>query len=150
MYKNSLFQRKIKEKKYISVNATKCLRIFEHLIVCLTGIVFIGILIVIKNRRAWDEYLLMWQFGLILLLYFIAIFYPFIVIFGDKSYISGSYEMCYEEIRKIVDVKTYDIMGIEIKKCEIITRKGKKCMENFTIDEYNFLCSLCLDGEKYD
>lgn len=58
--------------------------------------------------------------------------------------------MCYEEIREIVDVKTYDIMGTEIKKCEIITQKGKKCMEKFTIDEYNFLCNLCLDGEKYD
>ena len=58
--------------------------------------------------------------------------------------------MCYGEIREIVDVKTYDIMGTEIKKCEVVTKNGKKCMEKFTIDEYNFLRSLCKDGEKND
>lgn len=58
--------------------------------------------------------------------------------------------MRYGEIREIVDVKTYDIMGTEIKKCEIVTKNGKKCKERFTIDEYNFLCSLCDIGEKYD
>lgn len=68
----------------------------------------------------------------------------------EKIYISGSFEMSYEEIKEIVDVKTYDIMGTEIKKCEILTKNGKKCMEKFIIDEYNFLCSLCMVGEKYD
>lgn len=150
VYKYLLFQRKIKEKIYISENATKCLEKFKHLIVCLAGIVFSGIIIIIKDRRVWDEYLLMWQFGLLVILYFIALFYPFIVVFGEKSYISGSFGICYVEIREIVDVKTYDIMGTEIKKCEIVTKNGKKCMEKFTIDEYNFLCSLCKGGKKYD
>ena len=148
VYKYFLFQRKVKEKIYISVNATKCLKMFGNLIVYLAGIVFIGILIIIKDRRAWDEYLLMWQFGLLFILYLIAIFYPFIVVFGKKSYISGSFGMCYGEIREIVDVKTYDIMGTEIKKCEIVTKNGKKCKERFMIDEYNFLCSLCDIGEN--
>ena len=124
VYKYFFFQRKIKEKIYISVNATKCLKMFEYLVVCLAGIVFIGVLIIVNDRRAWNEYLLMWQFGLLFILYFIAIFYPFIVVFGEKTYISGSFEMCYEEIKEIVDVKTYDIMGTEIKKCEILTKKA--------------------------
>ncbi len=144
-----IFQKKIKEKIYISINAKKCLRMFEYSVVGLFGIVCIGFLICIKDRRAWDEYLLLWQFGLLFIFYFIAIFYPFIVVFGEKSYVSGSFEMCYEDIKEIVDVKTYDIMGTEIKKCKIVTKKGKECMEKFTIDEYNFLCSLCMENH-YD
>ena len=150
VHKYCFFQRKIKEKTYISVNATKCLKMFEHLVVSLAGIVLVGIIIIIKDRRLWDEYLLMWQFGLLFILYFISIFYPFIVVFGEKSYISGSFDICYEDIKEIVDVKTYDIMGTEIKKCQIVTKDGKKCMEKFTIDEYDFLCSLSMLGEKYE
>jgi len=116
----------------------------------LAGMVAIGFFTSIIDRRAWDEYLLIWQFGLLFIFYFMALFYPFIVIFGKKSYISGSFEMSYEEIIKIVNVKTYVIMGNEIIKCEILTRDDKRCMEKFTVDEYNFLYSLCAPGDKHD
>jgi len=150
VYKYFFFQRKLKEKIYISLNSIKCLKVFEQLIMILAGMVAIGFFTSIIDRRAWDEYLLIWQFGLLFIFYFMALFYPFIVIFGKKSYISGSFEMSYEEIIKIVNVKTYVIMGNEIIKCEILTRDDKRCMEKFTVDEYNFLYSLCAPGDKHD
>ena len=149
-HKCIFFQKKLKEKIYISLNAIKCLKVFELLIMILAGMVAVGFFISIVDRRAWDEYLLLWQFGLLFIFYFIALFYPCIVVFGKKSYISGSFEMSYEEIIKIVNIKAYDIMGNEMIKCEILTRDGKKCMEKFTVDEYNFLYSLCATGDRHD
>lgn len=142
-YKYFFFQKKLKEKIYISLNATKCLKMFEQLILGLAGIVVFGFFICIIDRRAWNEYLIMWQFVLLFIIYLIALFYPFVVVFGKNSYVSGSFEMSYAEIEKIDDIKTYDIMGTEMIKCEIVTRDGKNCKETFTEDEYQFLHSLC-------
>lgn len=55
--------------------------------------------------------------------------------------------MCYGEIREIVDVKTYDIMGTEIKKCEIVTKNGKNCMENLRLMNIIF-CAVYVISEK--
>ena len=87
---------------------------FEQLILGLAGIVGFGFFICIIDRRAWDEYLIMWQFVLLFIIYLIALFYPFVVVFGKNTYVSGSFEMSYEEIEKIDDIKTYDIMGTEM------------------------------------
>lgn len=144
-----VLKRKIEEGIYISVNAAKCFKMFKFLIECLALVVFIGIIIV-KDREMWEEWLLVWQFCLILTVYFIAVFYPFVVVFTEKSYISGSFEIYYREIRELKYIKTHDIMGMEIIKCEIITTNGEKCMEKFTSDEYAFLQNICMMGDKHD
>ena len=115
---------------------------FEALILCITVMVCIGVLMVLENRRVWDEYMLMWQFAFLILVYFAALFCSFIVIFGKRSYVSGFFGISYDEIEEVIEVKTNDIMGTKITQCEIITKNGKRCMEKFVIDEYEFLCSL--------
>ena len=142
-YKYIVFQKGKKDAIYISVNATRCLKMFECLIVCMLVMVFVGLLMVNKDRRVWIENRLIWQMGMLLVSYFTSLFYSFIVIFEGKSYISGSFGMSYDEIKEIVEINAYDIMGTEIKKCEIITKDNKKCTEKFVLDEYDFLCSIC-------
>lgn len=47
--------------------------------------------------------------------------------------------MRYGEIREIVDVKTYDIMGTEIKKCEIVTKNVRKDLRLMNIIFVQFM-----------
>ena len=62
-----------------------------------------------------------------------------------------NYESCEDEYDEYGNLTGSQIKKFgEIKKCEIVTKNGKKCMEKFTIDEYDFLCSLCIGGKKYD
>ncbi len=136
------FQKRKKDAIYISVNAARCLKMFECLIVCMLLMVFVGILMVYKDRGVWIENRLLWQMVMLIVSSFASLFYSFIVIFGGKSYVSGSFGMNYDEIKEIVEINTYDIMGTGIKKCEIITKDNKTCTEKFTLDEYDFLCSI--------
>lgn len=141
LYKYNLFKNKMKDKKYVSLNSVRCQKMFGMLIICFIAINIFGVLNILIDRRTWDEYLLLWQYALLLVVGGIAVFYPFIVIFGETSYISGSFGLCYEEIKEINEIKKYDIMGTEIIKCEIITKNEKKCMEKFLVEEYIYLCN---------
>ena len=142
VHKYFTFLKKKKEGIYISLYATKCLKMFEALILCITVMVCIGVLMVLENRRVWVEDMLMWQFAFLILVYFAALFCSFIVIFGEKTYVSGFFGISYDEIEEVIEVKTNDIMGTKITQCEIITKNGKRCMEKVVVDEYEFLCSL--------
>lgn len=142
-----IFKRRIKDKTYISLNAVRCLNMFEKCLIVFGGIIVIGSVLVLKYRNIWDEYLLFWQYAVLFIIGCIGIYYPFIVIFGEKSYISGSFGMKYDEIKEITEIKKYNIMGTELIKCRIETKNGKNCTEKFTIEEFDFLRSACINRE---